>query len=150
MVKVKLTPFIEIMNNKNFKALCEANAADPSIVNTDLTKGEPLLDRFLERESNDMFFMVGAFDQDRLIGFIGCSSYEYILTGQKIGTIDPFFVLRDYRKFGVGARLIEKTKELAKEKNIVGLFFGAPAGSAVAKAYSKRFEKTNEVFWCKI
>lgn len=64
-----------------------------------------------------------------------------------MATTESVFVGGQYRKKGVGLKLIKAMERLAKDEGAVALFLTAPVGSRLAQlAPAIGYDKTNEVF----
>ena len=150
MVEVRHCPFKEVIDAKGFDELVTAYSTEPSIKNKDLMSPNPQLDTWLKLEEMDMFLAVGAFDGDKVVGIIGYTAYVYPLSGDLVGAVDPYFLMRPYRNTRIGTTMRTVLEGLASQNNLKGLFYGAPKGSALSKQYAKFYQHTNEVFWCNL
>ena len=150
MAEVLQCDFKQIINAKGFDELVKAYSTEPSIRNKDLMAPNPQIDAWLKLEELGLFKVVGVFDNDKVIGTIGYTSYIYHLTGDKVGTVDPYFLLRPYRNTWLGTMMRTVLEGLAGQDGLKGLFYGAPKGSALSKQYAHLYEHVNEVFWCKL
>jgi len=74
------------------------------------------VDLCTEYISNGLYFVIGAFDEDRVIGFGAlCESHSLYAEGS-FGIVQEFYVMPEYRSKGVGKTLISEIVEFAKNK----------------------------------
>ena len=88
-------------------------------------------------ESINMLFCAGAYEGELLVGFIAAMvtplpHYTSIMGA----TIDSFYVAPEYRKFGLGKRLLAVAEEKAIILGAEMSFMSAPIDSRLAKAAS--------------
>ena len=77
---------------------------------------------FIKNIKNPDFIYLIAEKNNKPIGYLSCHS-QYLLHhgGQKIGEIQEMFVDPDYRGNGIGKKLIDKLKKVAKKINVLQL-----------------------------
>ena len=78
-------------------------------------------------------------ENDKLIGFCeGVLNYEIIENQKPVLTIWNVRVLPEYRKRGVGRKLMELAEKFAKENNAIGIFLGADFENEMARGFYKK------------
>ncbi len=99
-------------------------------------------------EATGMFHLVGAWDGERLAGFIAPIVLVLPHYGVVAATVESFFVPQAERRRGLGMRLLRHAERLAKELGAKGVLVSAPAGSALAKVMKRHrpYRMSNEVF----
>lgn len=75
----------------------------------------------------------GAFDGDRLVGFMAFSVTMMPNYGVEIACQHVFFVAKSYRKTGAGLRLLRAAEREAMEMGAHGLLAGAPTGGRLSE-----------------
>ena len=100
-------------------------------------------------EANGKVVAFGAFDEDKLIGFLVMLAVTLPHYSEKVATAESFFVSAAYRRAGTGDRLLDEAKRFAKEIGAVGLLISAPIGGKLAAVLEKKksFTETNRVFF---
>ena len=93
---------------------------------------------FIEDESA---IIICAFDNDKLLGFIW--GYEREVNENKRIHINYFIVNSNYRKQGIGKRLIEKIYKIAKNRNIAKIELMVTAQNKEAVDFYKK-QKINK------
>lgn len=88
---------------------------------------------FIEDESA---IIICAFDNDKLLGFIW--GYEREVNENKRIHINYFIVNSNYRKQGIGKRLIEKIYKIAKNRNIAKIELMVTAQNKEAVDFYKK------------
>lgn len=112
--------------------------------------GEPRaqVETYRHLEATGMFHPIGAFDGDRLAGFILPIVIVLPHYGVVAATIESIFVPATERKKGIGLRLLDAARTLARELGSKGMLVSAPAGGRLDKVLSrsKRFRHSNNVY----
>lgn len=100
-------------------------------------------------EANGKIVALGAFDEDRLVGFLVMLTVTLPHYSEKVATAESFFVSAAYRRAGVGDRLLDEAKRFAKEMGAVGLLISAPINGKLAAVLERKksFTETNRVFF---
>ena len=94
---------------------------------------------------------VGAFDGDRLVGFV-----NYVTTtiphfqGKRLASSESLWVDLDYRRAGVGRALIEAAERFAKEDGCYGFYWGVKKGTRAEQLFEKVATPMNTLFWKKL
>lgn len=98
-------------------------------------------------ESAGVFHPIGAFDGDRLIGFILPLVAPLPHYGVVAGVVESFFVSTADRKRGVGLKLLGATEGLARAAGAKALLVSAPSGGSLSRVLPHRgYRHSNEVF----
>lgn len=100
-------------------------------------------------EASGAFHALGAFDGNRIVGFI-----TFILAplphfqGRLVASTESFFVTAAYRKAGLGLALLRAAEERAEGVGATALLMSAPLGSRLAQILdaSDRYRETSRVF----
>ena len=145
-IKVKRVPFIEIEYNPDFAILCKENAEESHI------KGMPPIlincETYHELEKRGLYFSFAAYEEDKLIGYLGILYTLLPHYSVKVAMSESFFVRKRYRRTGAGLKLLKIGELFAKKLGSPGLFISAPEGSALAKILPrKRYVKTNQILY---
>lgn len=94
--------------------------------------------------SNNSAYIVGAFDNDILIGFIWC--YKRIFNQEERLHIYHFIVEESYRRSGVGQQLINNVFDYCKKNNIHKIdLMATSSNKSVLKFYYKNLFKDERV-----
>jgi GNAT superfamily N-acetyltransferase len=112
--------------------------------------GEPSaqVDTYRKLEAAGVFHPVGAFDGDRLVGFILPIVVVLPHYGVLAATIESYFVLQAERQKGIGLRLLAFAEDLARGLGAKALLLSAPVEGALAHAMRrhKQYRRSNDVF----
>lgn len=112
---------------------------------------DPDYESYLWLEIKGTLHSVGAFDGDRLVGFV-----NYVTTkiphfkGKTLASSESLWVDLDYRKTGVGRELIEAAERFAKEDGCYGIYWGVKKGTRAEKLFEKIATPMNVLFWKKL
>ena len=91
---------------------------------------------------------VGVFDGERLIGGAILLINNMPHFSVKGAVVESIFVLPEYRRRGVGARLLNELKAMAKAYGCPGVYLSAPVGSRLERLLRlKGIQQTNSVFF---
>ena len=99
-------------------------------------------------DSAGLAHAIGVFDGDRIVG--GTIVLVSIMAhfSRKGAVTESLFLLPEYRHRGVGLRLLQEAKAIAKECGAPGLYISAPAQSRLEKLMLANGNKpTNTVFF---
>ena len=145
-VTIKRIRFSELENDPDFEILCEENANESHI------KGMPPIsihrETYRKFDQSGLFFIFGAYDGDRLIGFLSVIATLLPHYGVLTAMSESFFVRKADRKSGAGLKLLDAGERFAEELGAPGFFLSAPVGGVLAKVLPRRgYTKTNEVFF---
>lgn len=99
-------------------------------------------------ETTGRFFVLGAFENHELIGFLAFFVTRIPHYGADVGTCESYFVAPDKRRTNAGVALRFAAEKLAKEHGALGLFFSAPTGARLSKILpASGYRHTNDVFF---
>jgi GNAT superfamily N-acetyltransferase len=76
----------------------------------------------------------GAFDGDRLVGF-GVLAHKFRGKEQNQLQLDLMYVTRDYRRQGIGRRILDALRQAAKEKGAKYLYISSTETESAVKFY---------------
>jgi len=112
-----LPSFSVAQNHITFRAATLADAAQISaLVNLGEREGQ-LIPRSLDSIRDSIADWIVALDDERVVG---CGSL--VEMGPTLSEVRSLAVAPDYRKFGIGAKLVTALAELARERDIPTLF----------------------------
>lgn len=100
---------------------------------------EPANDSFLEIIRNDNNYILVAEDDSSIVGFITASKRWVVRYPNPIMQIDELYVDPDFRKHGVGKKLIQGIEELARKERYERIY----VESAYKHTLGHRFYETN-------
>jgi len=122
--------------------------ADESAINN-MPRPSAQRDLYKNMESSGLLTTFGAFKNSELIGFVTIISSIMPHYGAKIAVTESFFVSKQYRKNGVGTKLLRIAERYSKETGAIGLLISAPADGRLSKALSLApdYALTNQVFF---
>lgn len=107
-------------------------------------------DMYLNMESNDALYTIGAFFDEVLVGFVTILTPILPHYSILIAVTESFFVAKNHRKRGGGLRLLRAAERHAKERGSPGLIVSAPYGGSLAEVMSRLdYTETNRVFFKK-
>ena len=108
-------------------------------------------EQYLKLEEAGLLDTIGLYDNDNLVGFISAYTYMMPHYTSLATSIESYFILKEYRKFGAGKKLLDKLVEIVNKKGSTMLFMSAGIGSNLDKvAKSFGFIATNIVYSKKI
>ncbi len=93
-------------------------------------------------QSNNNFIFV-ATDKDRLVGFVSFSVRLVVRYPKSISEIDELYVLPEYRKRGVGKKLMDELEKKAKELDCYRIFIESHFDHKVAHKFYEALKYTN-------
>ena len=121
---------------KDLPHLYRQNYCGETNVKTDV---DGMIKKFKELEKNRDYVFISAVENDKLIGFCeGVLNYEIIENQKPVLTIWNVRVLPEYRKKGVGRKLMELAENFAKENSAIGIFLGADFENEMARGFYKK------------
>lgn len=107
----------------------------------------PDWDMYKTLESLGMLDTIGVYKDKLLVGFATVITNKMPHYSTYASTVESIFVLKEYRKYGAGKKLIEKVEEVVKKKGAKQLFLSAPYHGVLNRvAGSFGFNKTNVVY----
>ena len=85
------------------------------------------------------YIFLSAVEGEKLIGFCeGVLNYEIIENQRPVLTIWNMRVLPEYRKKGIGAKIMAEMEKFAKENNAVGVFGGCDFQNSMGQTFYKK------------
>ena len=90
-------------------------------------------DMYVKFEEVGALDCVGAYDGDKLVGFITGITSIIPHYSKPATTIESFYVVKQYRKGGTGKKLLEELTEFAKQRGSTNIFMTALIGSDLEK-----------------
>jgi len=146
MLTVRRCTIAEIMAAPNLAGVLAEYSAECSLA--ELGEATPQFDIYKALESSGFFQPIAAFNDDNLVGFVGPIVGKLPHYGVIAATIESIFVLREFRKDGVGDKLMYAAREYAIERGAKAVIYSAPVGSQLSMMLqlSKRHRHSNNVF----
>ena len=150
LVEIRPASVKELVSNPSLVALLSRYATESAIAGLPAPKADLAL--YARLEALGSFKIVAAFSGDIVVGLICVLVSPLPHYSENVATIESFFVLGEYRKGGVGTKLLAKAKQLAKVCGAVGLLISAPVNSRLAYILenSGSCVETNRVFFTKL
>lgn len=147
MVEIRRVSFEAIATDKNFPAILEGYADESAM------SGMPPPN--CQTETYNQMYMAGFMyplaaynDDNELLGlmFMLCSELPHY--GVKVATAESFFVLKEFRFTGAGAKLLKAAEELAVELGAKGVLMSSPTGGRLAEVLPRSgYTESNRVFF---
>jgi GNAT superfamily N-acetyltransferase len=145
-VSIRLCSIAEIAGAPNFSDVCEAYAHESAVPG--LPVAEIRTDIYTLMESSGNLFPIGAFDGEKLVGFIVSSINVMPNYGVPVAATNAYFVLPEYRSSGAGLRLLREAESLAKASGAAGMLIGCPKNGVLSEVLErKRFVEVNRLFF---
>ncbi len=94
-------------------------------------------DSFVKVLENPNSYIYVATDKQKLIGFATLSTRNVVRYSKLIAELDELFVLENYRKHGVGKKLMEIIEKKTKDLNCKGIFIQSGKDHKVAHRFYK-------------
>jgi GNAT superfamily N-acetyltransferase len=137
---------VEIASAQNIAHIVEEYAAESSI------RGLPApiakLETYAHLEAAGALYVIGAFLNNLLIGFISVLSPVLPHYSRTVSVAESYFVLAEYRKTGAGLKLLHAAEDRAREVGSPGLLVSAPWGGVLANVLPHvGYEPSNQVFF---
>lgn len=129
MVKnISVTTLFEEESSNNLFELYEKESIVP-----EAPKANPNIDAYKSLEDIDRLTVTGLYQNNELVGFC-MISYAYLTHSHStIAIIDSFFVHPDFRRYGMGKKLLNYAEETAKEKGAIVMSMTSPINSRLSK-----------------
>lgn len=99
----------------------------------------------LEKKGCEFHYIL-IMDDEKIIGAIIIEIAPQPHFDFKVAFINSIFLMREYRKSGIGKRMIEFVFDYAKKKGAKGCYLTAPCGSRLEQVYNRYFIKTDSLF----
>lgn len=135
-----------ISSAPNWGALIAGYTEESSIAS--MPPISPQMEHYKAIEATGMLEVLAAWDDDKLAGFMVYLKTVFLHYGAPVFVTESFFVAPEYRKKGVGIRLIRAFEARARETGAAGVFLSAPTGGRLAEVAPRLgYEHTNETFF---
>lgn len=145
MIEVRTCSVAELVAAPNSADVVAEYAAQSQFA--EFGEAHPHLDTYFMLEKTGMFHAVGAFDGDKVAGFIFFIVNLLPHQGWTAATVESFFVCDAYRKRGAGLRLLRHAEELAQQLGAKVLLASVPVDSRAAHMLPHRgYRLGNQVF----
>lgn len=146
-MEVRPRSFADGMNDPDFPALLDAYALESAILN--LPTPQPHAESYIQLEQAGVMFSFGAYEGDKLIGFCNVLVSQVPHYSVKVGTMESWYVHKDYRFTGAGVALKHEAERAAEAAGAVGMFITAPINSDLAESMARHtpYTETNRVFF---
>ena len=146
MLEISKQSFASISSYDEFYLLLEEYASECEISEV----GMPTMqaDMYEAMDSTDRFFIVGAVNEGRLIGFVNVAVSVLPHYGKIVAATESFFVSKEFRNTGAGVKLLAKAEEIATQSGAVALLVSAPTNSSLGSMLEtkKSYRETNRIF----
>lgn len=147
MTTIRRIVFDDARCDPEFQKLVDEYAEESSIAGMPEKNVDDAAYRSMEQLG--MLHAFAAYDDEKLVGFISVLVAPIPHYSAKIGSTESFFVAKEYRKTGLGLRLLRIAEKAAKESGAVGFFVSAPYGGRLADVMPRiaGYSETNRVFF---
>jgi GNAT superfamily N-acetyltransferase len=136
----------EIENSINIDELLKEYGEESAI--RGLPQPSAQMVTYRQFEAIGAIYVIGAFIDNLLIGFITILSPTMPHYGVRVAASESFFVLKAYRKTGAGLKILKAAENYAKEILASGILITAPLGSNLAEVLPHvGYVETNRVFF---
>lgn len=107
------------------------------------------IERFLENNNN---YLIACLENEKVIGFVLAYKLQRYDEKNDMIYIHEVGVLEEYRRLGIGKKLMEYVKDICKEENLSKIFLitnksNIPAVSLYESTDGKEMEDDNVVYW---
>lgn len=107
------------------------------------------VERFLEKNNN---YLIAYLENKKVIGFVLAYKLQRYDEKNDMIYIHEVGVLEEYRRLGIGKKLMEYVKDICKEENLSKIFLitnksNIPAVSLYESSGGKATEDDNVVYW---
>lgn len=146
ILSIRQSTVSEIFGSENIEILLDEYANESAIAGLPHPKAK--IDLYHHLESVDAIYIIGAFLNDILIGFILILSPVLPHYSAKVSVSESFFVAEKHRKTGAGLRLLKAGEDYAKKICSLGLLVSTPYGGNLAEIMPRLgYSETNRVFF---
>ena len=147
MIIIKKGKISDLESAPNCAHLMAEYAAESSILGLPAPVTD--LEKYKDLESRDLFHAIGAWLDDKLIGWIGVLSTISLHYGIRISMAEGFFVLKEHRNTLAGLRLKAAGEEDEKGRKSFGIFYTAPIDGDLYKLLEidPHYELTHGLFF---
>lgn len=106
---------------------------DEIALNKALMKLKPMLDKYYQIEANGMLLIIGAYADGELVGYSVNFMNQHLHYADLWTCMnDIVFIRKDMRKTGIGAGLLKRTEELAKQRGAQMMLWHVKENTALA------------------
>ena len=139
--------FDDLTAAPNWDDVCKAYAQEGG--NPEFGEPEVDVEHYKRMEAAGLLHVEAVFAEGgALVGFVtGLPSPYPHFSHIVMFAVDALWVRKDYRKRGVGMRLIRAVQRRAKALHCNGVLFGAKNGSDAYRLYMRLFKPMNTLFW---
>lgn len=147
MTTIRRITFNELCGDPEFQKLVDEYADESAIKGMPEKNPDSNAYQTMERLGMQHFF--AAYDDETLVGFVTVLVTPVPHYSCKMGSTESFFVAKEYRKTGLGLRLLREAEACAIEHGAAGFFVSAPSGGRLADVMPriKGYRETNRVFF---
>mgnify|MGYP000226309768 CR=1 FL=1 len=137
----------DLENAPNIDELLAEYAAEAGML--ELGQAVPQWWLYRKMESTGLLHVIGAFVDDKLVGFINLVVMQRPHYEGLIASYESFFVADEYRSTGAGTGLLRTAEALSKSMGALGLFVNAAIGSRLERMLdaSPAYRNTHRVFF---
>lgn len=145
MTEIRKITVARYYSEPNIAELWELYAEEAKIKG--LPPHNPQRQMYEAMENMSILHTWGAYDDDRMVGFVALLVNMVPHYGLPIGTLESFFVHRYYRKGGTAIKLLQAAEAKAKELGAFAMSVSAPTGGKLEKAMPMwGYRHTNTTF----
>jgi GNAT superfamily N-acetyltransferase len=137
---------VSVVLSSNTAGLLAEYAAESSIsgmppINTDSKT-------YIAMERSGCLQAIGAFKGDKLIGVIVLLTSVLPHYSALTTVTESFFVMKKYRKGGLGLKLLKAGEQYARDRGAVGMLVSAPAGGNLERVAPRMgYQHSNTIFF---
>jgi len=124
---------LKVVQDLNYKLFDFVHKNFDSSLNMEWTfsdKGEKYFKEVIENET-----VWVAIDNDKIIGYLAGIMKSYNSINAKSAEVDNFYIEEEYRRLGIGKRLVNEYKEYCKSKGIDTIYVTANAKNKNARSF---------------
>lgn len=138
--------YVDVLDAPNAESLLSEYAHECSL--PAIGQPDPQRQMYDAMEQAGRLFVLGAYDDDKLVGFASFLMAALPHYGKKVATMESLFLSQEYRGSGLGMKLLVAVEQIAKDSECVAVLYSARTGSTFEKLLSmlKCYEQTNTVF----
>lgn len=147
VLEVRKSSYSEASADPDFEVLVTAYAIESSIAGLPTPKGN--MDSYIALENAGLMYSYCAYLDDKMIGFANALVVVMPHYGEKIATMESWFVAEEFRYTGVGLQLKKQIEATVKEAGAVGILVSTPVDSTLALVMErqKSYVESHRVFF---
>lgn len=147
VLEIRKSSYLEASADPDFAGLVSAYAIESSIAGLPTPKGN--MDSYIALENAGLMISYCAYINDKLIGFANALVVVMPHYGEKIATMESWFVSEDYRATGAGLRLRSAIEKSVKALGAIGILISAPIGGKLESVMVRTatYRETHSVFF---